>query len=165
MRNSSSTGDRPVLSKTAEYALRALLVLARHGEGRSLPAEAISGLTGTPANYLGKTLNLLARHGVVRSTRGPSGGFALAIDPSTLTIAEIVDVFSEAAEHPRCLLGTGTCDASRPCAAHDRWRRVISAAREPLRTTTIADLLADSDVPAWTQTTETPHLSGTAGSL
>ena len=154
-----------MLSRTAEHALRALLVLARHGTGRPLSAEAISALTGAPTNYLGKTLHTLARNGVLRSSRGPAGGFALAIDPATLTIAQIADVFTEATELPRCLLGTGICDSSRPCTAHHRWRRVTSAAREPLRTTTIADLLSDTVGSHEVQTTETIHLSGAAGSF
>lgn len=154
-----------MLSRTAEHALRALLVLARHGKGRPLSAEAISGLTGAPANYLGKTLNTLARNGVLRSSRGPAGGFALAIDPATLTIAQVADVFTETTALARCLLGTGLCDSSRPCAAHHRWKRVTSAARDPLRTTTIADLLSDTMESHEAQTTETIHLPGPIGSF
>ena len=154
-----------MLSKTAEHALRAILVLARHGEGRPLPAEIIAGQTGAPANYLGKTLNILARHGVVRSSRGPAGGFALAVDPTKLTIAEVADVFTETPERSRCLLGSGLCDSSRPCAAHLRWKSVTAAAREPLRTTTVADLLYGDVASRESQTTDNTHLSGTAGSL
>lgn len=141
MRNSPSLVDQPVLSRTAEYALRALLVLARQAAGRPLPADIIAEMTGTPANYLGKTLYALMKAGILRSTRGPSGGFALAADPVELTIAQVADVFAEPMRAPRCLLGTGPCDSSRPCDAHYNWKRVTSAAREPLRTTTIADLL------------------------
>jgi Rrf2 family protein len=143
MRNSPSVANYTVLSKTAEYALRALLVLARHGVGRHLPADVIADATGTPGNYLSKTLYALGKAGLVRGSRGPTGGFALAVDPGSLTIAGIASVFSEPPAAPRCLLGTGLCDASRPCAAHYHWKRVLTAAREPLRSTTIADLLAD----------------------
>jgi Rrf2 family protein len=144
MRNSSAPVSQPLLSKTANYALRALLALARHGGGRHLAAETIAELTGAPANYLGKTLYALARAGLLRSTRGPSGGFALAVPAEEITIARVVDVFAEPPATSRCLLGARPCDPAAPCAAHERWTRIASAARDPLATTTIADLLADS---------------------
>ena len=170
MRNSTTPVAHPVLSKTADYALRALLALARHGAGRPLPAESIAELTGAPANYMGKTLYALARAGMLRSARGPSGGFALAVAPETITIARIADVFAEAPVHPRCLLGARACDPSTPCAAHDRWTRVAAEARGPLISTTVADLLADAEpVAAPTGASASPHdstiASGTAGAF
>lgn len=161
MRNSPTT-EQPILSRTAEYALRALLVLARNGSGRPLTADVIAEMTGTPANYLGKTLYALMKAGILRSTRGPSGGFTLATDPAGLTIAQVVDVFSEPIGAPRCLLGTGLCDSSRPCDAHFQWKRVTNAAREPLRTTTVADLLGIRGGAA-DATHATPLMTGAAG--
>lgn len=170
MRNSSTPASQPVLSKTADYALRALLALARHGGSRPLPADTLAELTGAPANYMGKTLYALARAGLLRSARGPSGGFALAVPAASITIARIADVFAEAPAHPRCLLGARECDPQRPCAAHDRWTRIAADAREPLATTTIADLLADAE-PAALPMIDTPRrqhattTAGTAGAL
>ena len=146
MRNSTDFGDHRVLTKTGDYALRALLVLARRGVGRPLPADALAEATGAPANYMGKTLHALARAGLVRGTRGPTGGFALAVAPEAITIARIADVFAEPPAARRCLLGTGPCSATNPCGAHHRWMRVVTAMREPLATTTIADLLADAEL-------------------
>lgn len=144
MRNSTDFGHHRVLSKTGDYALRALLVLARRGVDRPLSAETLAELTGAPANYMGKTLHALARAGLVRGTRGPAGGFALVVAPHAITIARIADVFTEAPGVRRCLLGTGACDAAKPCDAHQRWMRVASATREPLTNTTLADLIAES---------------------
>lgn len=145
MRNSVVPGNQhPVLTKTADYALRALLVLARHGVGRPMPADVIAEMTGTPPNYTSKTLYALARAGLLRSTRGPTGGFALVAGPETISIARIMDVFSDPPARPRCLLGTGPCDHTNPCAAHASWTRVASAVRQPLVTTTLADLLEDA---------------------
>jgi Rrf2 family transcriptional regulator, iron-sulfur cluster assembly transcription factor len=140
MRNSSSTGDRAVIGKTAGYALRALLVLART-DGRLLTAAAIAQRTGAPANYMSKTLHTLARAGLVRGARGPSGGFALATAAEEISIAHIADLFAETCDAPRCLLGTGTCNSASPCAVHQRWRDVVCAVRHPLTTTTLAHLL------------------------
>ena len=136
-----------MLSHTADYALRAILVLAREGGRRPLPAEAIAEATGAPRNYLAKTLNALAKAGLVASTRGPQGGFRLAVAPETLTLAGVIDLFDEPSPHERCLLGARPCDPAHPCAAHQRWTAITAARRAPLATTTVADLLGGGDRP------------------
>jgi len=141
--------DKPVLSKTAEYALRALLVLAHRGRGKPLPSATIAQLTGAPTNYLSKTLFTLARAGLVRSSRGRTGGFELATSPAEITVAQIADVFAEPFAPRQCLLGTGRCNAAAPCVAHHRWMRLTSEVHGALSTTTIASLLADGEQRAF----------------
>jgi Rrf2 family protein len=138
-----------MLSRTAEYAVRAVVLLARERGGRALRADEIARRLGAPRNYLSKTLNALARSGVVSSARGPGGGFSLAIPAEKLSIADIIDVFAD--EQPvvaRCLLGDAPCDARHPCAAHHRWSAITIQAREPLLRTTIAQL--SEEVPTRT---------------
>jgi len=141
---------RAMLSQTADHAIRALLALARHGAGRSMRVEEIADRTGAPRNYLGKTLNALVKEGILRSARGPTGGFALAVPIETISVGRIADLFGEARPSPRCLLGTGPCDRDHPCAAHARWSAMLASARHPLDRTTLAQLLpaerTDADV-------------------
>jgi Rrf2 family protein len=136
-----------VLSNTADYALRAMLVLARAYGRRPMRADEIAAATVGPRNYLAKTLNALAKAGLVVSARGPTGGFALAAHPTTLTIAAVVDCFDEPRVHTRCLLGTGPCDPARACAAHHRWTAIEQARRSPLLTTTLAELIGGAPLP------------------
>ena len=138
-----------MLSATADHAVRAVLVLARaaRGQRRPLRADEIAEATGAPHNYMGKTLNALAKSGIVVSARGPAGGFVLAVAPESLTLARVVDLFDAPRPHSRCLLGTTPCDPDHPCAAHDVWTAVMRARREPLTNTTIADLLAGNAAP------------------
>jgi Rrf2 family protein len=134
-----------VISSTSDYALRAVLVLAQAEPGSPMRADEIARATGSPANYLAKTLNTLAKVGIVTSARGPRGGFTLAVAAADLTIARIVDCFDEARPATRCLLGTRPCDARHPCRAHERWTAVQAARRAPLAGTTVADLLTGSE--------------------
>lgn len=131
-----------MLSQTAEHALRAVLFLAQHPEGEPVPADRIARALGAPANYLGKTLQLLARRGLLASARGPAGGFRLLRDSGGLTLADVVTAVDDA---PRpagvCLLGNRACNSASPCAAHARWSAVQRELWAPLRQTTIADLL------------------------
>jgi Rrf2 family protein len=131
-----------MLSTTADYALRAILVLARNVEERSLRADEIADAMGAPRNYMAKTLNALAKAGVVTSARGPLGGFCLARSAAGLTIAEVVDLFEERRPPRHCLLDNRPCDQQHPCNAHHRWADITAARRAPFASTTVADLLA-----------------------
>ncbi|HET9984522.1 MAG TPA: Rrf2 family transcriptional regulator [Longimicrobiales bacterium] len=132
-----------MISQTAEHALRAVLFLARQPGQGSVPADAIAAALGAPRNYLSKTLQQLARAGIVVGTRGPTGGFRLAVPADTLSVAELVEVFDEEHRSGMCLLGGTRCTGESPCAAHFNWKAVTAEARAPLERTVIADLLRD----------------------
>ncbi len=128
------------LPQTAEYALRATLhIAARHPA--SVRVTELSAAVNAPANYLSKTLNHLARAGVLASTRGPNGGFRLTKDPSRVNIAEVVRVFVGGAPK-RCLLGLGPCGTNPECAVHERWKPLSGQIDDFFRRTTLADLAA-----------------------
>jgi Rrf2 family protein len=130
-----------MVSLTADYALRAVLLLAKPEIARALRADEIAGATGAPGNYMAKVLNAVAKAGLITSARGPAGGFTLAMPAKDITLGRVIDLFDAAPLNPRCLMGGGPCDPSRPCSAHDAWQAVVSARRSPLLNTTIADLL------------------------
>ena len=130
-----------MLSRTAEYAVRAVIVLAREYGQRAVSADEIASILGAPHNYLSKTLNALARRGILTSARGPGGGFSLAVAPAVLTVADIVEVFADAnASDARCLIRDSPCDPAHPCDTHGRWTALTRSAREPLLRTVISEL-------------------------
>lgn len=137
-----------MITATAEHALRAVLLLARHAASplgsRAVSADAIAAALGAPRNYLAKTLNALAKHGIVHSARGATGGFTLAIPAESLTIAQVVDLFDDRARRPQCLLHDRHCDATSPCEVHTRWQSMVGYAHEQFATTTVAQLLDGS---------------------
>lgn len=130
-----------MLSQTSEHAVRAVLYLAQREPGELVPADVIADALGAPRNYLAKTLNVLARQGILASTRGPAGGFRLMVGAERLTLEDVVRHFDDPRARTVCLLGGQPCRDETPCAAHFRWKAVEEAATAPLRRTTIADLL------------------------
>jgi Rrf2 family protein len=128
-----------LLSQTAEYALRAVLHLAAQSDGRSVRVPELAEATGVPRNYLSKTLHQLARAGVLRSSRGPTGGFRIAGDATRLTLQQVVAPFNDA-DPRRCLMHDRPCGGARPCALHGRWAPVAQRLDAFFRTTTVADL-------------------------
>jgi Rrf2 family protein len=130
-----------MLSRTADYAVRAVVLLARHHGERLVSADEIASVLGAPRNYMSKTLNTLARRGVLTSMRGPGGGFGLALAPDALSVATVIDVFADARPVvTRCLLEDRPCNIDEPCSAHRRWMTITRIAREPLVGTTIGEL-------------------------
>jgi len=146
---SNRTGRHPMLSQTAEYALRAALYLAEHsGVGPSSVGDLAHALK-VPKNYLSKTLHLLARDGVLRSTRGKNGGFWLARDASQIALIDIISPFERLGERRECILGRPVCSDRTACAAHDRWKEVAELTTAFFQHTTLNDLITPS-VPATT---------------
>ena len=78
------------ISAKAEYAVRALLVLAVDPENKPIPGETIARSQGMPVKFVENTLVELRRTGLVASQRGASGGFKLGRPASRITIADVV---------------------------------------------------------------------------
>lgn len=96
-----------MISKTAEYALRAVVCLAGdpNHESLSIPAEILAEKTQVPRRYLHRVLQGLASHSIVRSRPGPGGGYELARDSATLTILDIINSVDPIQRIVSCPLG------------------------------------------------------------
>ena len=136
-----------ILSKSAKYALRATLCLAECDGRRPMPVDEIAVRLDVPRNYLSKILHILARTDVLDSTRGPGGGFQLAISADELRLVDIVRHFDDVPDETTCLLGRGACSSVDPCRAHGHWAKVRGAIIEFLGQTRLADL-SQEDPPA-----------------
>lgn len=130
-----------MLSQTAEYALRAVLHLAETADGEPVSVDAIAEALSLPRNYLSKTLHALAKADVLASTRGPGGGFQLAVPAERLSLLEIVAPFDDLHRRRQCLLGRRRCADESPCPAHERWKAVAEEVATFFRDTTVADLI------------------------
>jgi Rrf2 family protein len=130
-----------VLSKTAEYALRAVIAIARVEEERPVLAREISSKGHIPNKYLSKVLRDLVHAGVLSSTRGIGGGFRLRRKAGKLKLMEVIKPFDDIPARSRCPLGHPKCSDDAPCALHDRWQPVKEAFRALLDDTTILQLV------------------------
>ena len=129
-----------ILSQTSIYALKAVMHLAEGGPGVPRRVDDIAAELGVPRNYLSKILHGLVRSGVLHSTRGPGGGFTLALDPTGLALAQVIQPFDDIAHGSSCLLGRERCSDDTPCAAHAGWRAVSASVVAYLNDTTIRDM-------------------------
>lgn len=108
-------------SKSFGYALRGTLYVAIMGDGdRKIRIDEMSNRLLVPRHFLGKIMNRVAKKGILSSTKGPNGGFALndvTLSTSLLTILESTDGLDQFNE---CVLRLKKCNALNPCPLHDR---------------------------------------------
>lgn len=135
-----------ILSQTAVYALKATLCLAEASPERRLRVDDVASRLGVPRNYLSKIMHALARGGVLTSSRGPGGGFALARPAGEVRLSEVVEPFGGASLESGCLLGRPQCSDANPCAAHERWKSVAKSVKSFMEDTSIADLAVSTRV-------------------
>jgi len=130
-----------MFSATSEYALRALVQLAREPAGVSVLGQDLAERAHIPANYLSKILWTLRNAGFLEATRGHGGGYRLAKPADQITLIEIVRQFEGVNAEPGCLLGEQhECSDKTPCSAHAAWKKVKEAYIQFVRSTTLADI-------------------------
>ncbi len=131
-----------LLSGTAEYALRAVVYIARHPQAEPVRATQLAEAIDVPRNYLSKILHGLVRAGVLRSTRGKRGGFELDVQPNELPLLRVISVFDALTGQRRCLLGRPECSDQNPCPVHHRWKATAEEIARFFRETTLADVIS-----------------------
>jgi Rrf2 family iron-sulfur cluster assembly transcriptional regulator len=129
-------------SRSAEYAIRAFVNLARVPEGKYTMVRQIAEQEGIPPHFLAKILQQLARKGLLRSSKGPTGGFSLCAPASQINLSQLVEALDGLTGYQKCVSGLSECPDDAPCGMHDSWKALRAHIMEYLEKTTIADLAA-----------------------
>ena len=132
------------VSTRGDYASRALLSLALHGDGEPTSVHLLAQRTGLPQPYLEQILLALKGAGLVRSKRGVGGGYVLARPSSEVTLGQIVSAVDGpivagdfGAPHEN-----GACDHEGQCVLLSVWSDVGAHMRSHLDSFTLADMVA-----------------------
>ena len=128
-----------MLSTTAEYALRIMVVLAE-SKGAPTTSERIASLTRVPTDYSVKVLQMLARAGLVKAQRGRGGGFRLDADPQTTSLLDIVNAIDPLDRIDRCPLGRDDKGGDL-CRLHHRLDEISGFVEGRLRSVTLESIL------------------------
>lgn len=126
-------------SQATEYGFRALTHLALNPD-RSVKVREIAEATSIPPHFLAKIMRRLARYGLLKSYRGPTGGFQLTKRPTETTLLDIVDAIDGLTWYHRCAVGLADCNDDAPCPLHDSWKAVREHLIGYLLEQTLADL-------------------------
>jgi Rrf2 family protein len=128
-----------MLSSTCKYAIRAVIYLAVKSEtGNKIGIKQISKDLNIPRPFLGKILQLLAKHKILSSTKGPNGGFGLGKNPAKILLMDIVEVIDGMDSFHKCVIGVKNCsEQESPCAIHTRYAKLRDEIRKIFEVETI----------------------------
>lgn len=110
-----------IITRATEYSIRAMLHLAARYPAEVVSKQEICDAEGVTPAFLTKILQPLIRRGLVRSKRGVAGGFALARDPGTLTLLDVMRAVDEPLTLNLCLLEGHQCERECSCPVHRMW--------------------------------------------
>jgi len=114
------------LSTKGRYAVMAMVDLAAHSQGRPVALAEIADRQEISLSYLEQLFAKLRRGGLVKSVRGPGGGYLLAHTPPDTRISDIIIAVDEPIRATRCTPGSPAgCRSNRSrCLTHDLWEEL-----------------------------------------
>lgn len=128
------------LSMRTRYGVMSILDLALNQETEPVSLKEIAARQQIPHKYLEHMLTTLRIAGIVRSIRGPQGGYRLARLPDQITLREVFDVLEGAEGFVQCTTDPQACDRCDRCATQEMWSHMYAACMEVLESTTLEDL-------------------------
>jgi len=129
------------ITRKTDYATRAVLALSL-ADGEALTAEELARRVAVPESFLKQILMRLRDAGILRSERGPSGGYRLNHDASEITMERVVRVFQGQLAPIECATRQepGRCPMEVGCSLLTMWAEVRDATIAILERTTFAEL-------------------------
>jgi len=129
------------LSTRGQYGVRAMFEIARGYPDHPLTIREISERQDVSVPYLEQILNKLRRAGLVRSVKGPGGGYLLTRKPGEVSIASILKELEGPVAITSCLNPEEGCARIEGCVTHLLWKSLGANIEAFLETITLSDLL------------------------
>ncbi len=130
------------LTTKGRYAITAMLDLATTSSKTPVTLDVISGRQNISLSYLEQLFAKLRKSGLVKSIRGPGGGYLINQDANDISISEIIEAVDENIDLRRCQ-GLANCHSGRECISHNLWCEVSSQIREFLSHKTLGDVIKE----------------------
>jgi len=132
------------ISSRCEYGLRAMVYLAARGDEHPVPLPEIAAGEGIPAPFLERILARLREGGLVKATRGVSGGYQLARESAGIAVGDIVTALEGPLSLVGCVPDEEACARADSCASRVVWRRLDKAISGALNGITLEDLTREA---------------------
>ena len=133
------------LTTKGRYAVTAVLDLAFHQEKGPVSLAAISERQGISLSYLEQLFARLRRNGVVKSTRGPGGGYSLNRGADDISVSDIIIAVDESCQVAACD-DASSCQGDYQCLTHDLWNELSNEIRTFLDGISLAEMMANKKV-------------------
>ena len=129
------------LTTKGRFAVTAMLDLALHEVDKPVTLAGISERQGISLSYLEQLFSRLRRNGLVKSVRGPGGGYRIAKTHAEISVSDIITAVDELIDATQCG-GKENCQDERRCMTHDLWASLNDKILEYLSGVALADLVA-----------------------
>jgi Rrf2 family iron-sulfur cluster assembly transcriptional regulator len=132
------------MSTKAQYAVRAMVNLNLHSGGSPVTLRDISLRESISLTYLEQLFVKLRRGNIVKSVRGPGGGYLLARPAREIQVDEIIDSVEESLVPVSCMDQKNGCVCDDQCVTHNVWHGLAERIRQFLASITLADLTEEA---------------------
>lgn len=132
------------LTKKADYGLMALKYLAENSAQAAQSAKDIAEAYHIPPQLLAKILQTLTKAGILISTAGTNGGYALARPSSDISAFEVIRAIDGPLFITSCITIHGTCDLHGTCTIKEPLRKVNDSIKDLLSGIHVSDLVEDA---------------------
>lgn len=140
-----------IFSRQCEYALQAVLYIALKPEGEMSSIKEMTKKLAIPYHFLAKILQNLSRKGLLRSLKGPTGGFTLGMPPKDITLFHIVEAIDGVDFTSQCVMGFPECSGKNPCAVHEQWAGLRDGVYKMLVNKDIASMAKNMRKPMYSR--------------
>lgn len=135
------------LTTKGRYAVTAMLDLALHSTQGPVSLADISGRQDISLSYLEQLFAKLRKRELVKSVRGPGGGYRLTREGDDISVAEVVDAVNESVDATLCR-GDNDCQHGNECLTHHLWSDLSHQIHDFLSKISLGDLVRRSEVRA-----------------
>jgi len=140
-----------ILGTKTRYAVMAMVELAGREAGKPVKLEELADAQEITVPYLEQIFSKLKRSGLVKSVRGPGGGYVLAQTADNIRISAIVEAVEESLKMTRCDKHTasGCMSTKARCLTHDLWEGLETQIHNYLHSITLADMRQKRGIRDW----------------
>ncbi|HJL78011.1 MAG TPA: Rrf2 family transcriptional regulator [Candidatus Marinimicrobia bacterium] len=128
-------------SKSAEYAIQAMIYLAETKSDKPVVTSKIAKDYNISHQFLAKIVQTLAKNRLIKTTRGRTGGISLYREAKDIYIHQIVDAIDgPPPEQEQCAIGLDFCSDDVPCPLHHQWKPIRESIRQMLSSENLEEL-------------------------
>ncbi len=126
------------ITRQADYALRAILYLAKLENGEKASTKDIAETQKIPPSFLAKIVSQLSIAGLIQTSRGARGGIMLARSPEEISILNVVEAIDGPVLLNACTVNSHVCPFGEDCPLHEIWCETRNQMIEKLASATFA---------------------------
>jgi len=129
------------ITRQADYALRAMVYLARQEQDQRAATSQIAEVQRIPPSFLAKIISQLAIAGLIHTSRGARGGVTLARQPVDISVLEVVEAIDGPIMLNECTDDPASCPFGPDCPLRPLWCNTQAELVDKLKTTTFAEII------------------------